>query len=127
VYYTAEEILVQRVPYGWIIKTGILLFVLTILLCSISYEKWELDFHTHELDHLDEVVTVTASGGYISAYIRPPENGNWHLITSNSSVPVDTFAQTEDGSYSLVYDNLQPGGSFWFEFVEPCVVTFVAS
>lgn len=121
--------IIYPVRYGWVICIKcigiILLFVLTVFLCLGSYWKNDVDFHAEEVER-EQGVTVTAIPGYISAHTWTPDNSNWHLVVSDSSVPVDAVAKAKDEHVLYTYENLKPGGSFWFESEEPFIISVVA-
>jgi hypothetical protein len=125
-YAVAEIIVKKRVPYGWILKVGILLFVFTAIQCSANYWKIDIDFHEEDINR-EQGVTLTVSPGFISARTSTALNNDWHQIISDSTVPIDAEVKAENGNSIFIYDTLLPGDSFYFQSQEPCVVTIVAS
>jgi hypothetical protein len=130
---TIEERIVQR-PYGWVILriyAGIILvYVFTLLLCSGLQGELDADLHVHDFDkaeRFEQGVSVVVTPGYISARTLSSENSSRHQVISDSSIPVDVVAWTEDGDIIFTFDNLRPGGSISFVPQEPCTVSFSAS
>jgi hypothetical protein len=123
------ERVIERVPYGWLVRIGVLLFLITLFLCRGTYGMWDIDSHIIEFN--DEPVIVTAGGGYLSndiaTNIWSTNNGMWHLITSNSSVQEDIIVKANDGLILYTYKGLLPGRSIYFEADVACCITFSAS
>jgi len=115
-------------PYGrytWLKVCGlVLIFVTTFLLCRAVYIGQGSDF---DYDETSNEVTVTATPDYISISTDTIDNINKHLVTSNSSVPVDLTFQAEDGRVLSTILNVLPSSSFYFEWEEPLTITASSS
>ena len=133
-YAEAIEVPYDRVierPYGWIKLLKVdglcLIFYITFLSCLAIYLKWDNNSYRDDGDEPDNEVTVTATLGYISISTDTIDNINKHLVTSNSSVPVDLIFQAEDDRVLSTILNVLPSSSFYFESEEPLTITAVAS
>lgn len=112
----------------WLRVCGLcLIFYITFLSCLAIYLKWDNNSYRDDGDEPDNEVTVTATPGYISISTDTIDNINKHLVTSNSSVPVDLTFQAEDGRVLSTILNVLPSSSFYFESEEPLTITASSS
>jgi hypothetical protein len=99
-----------------------LLFVFTLILCATLFPKLDVNFDK-KIKIEDKGVTVTVTPAYISFKTTTPENSNWHLVTSNSSIQIDTTVTGVTGQLVFIYENLPPNDSYWFESNQPCIIS----
>jgi len=71
-YYVFEEIIVRRVRYGFILKMGILLFVITFFLCTINYLINDFNIHTEEI--MEDAVMVSSTSSYADITVTAMPN-----------------------------------------------------
>ncbi|MGD0795435.1 MAG: hypothetical protein ABR958_07640 [Dehalococcoidales bacterium] len=103
------------VRYGWIIYVAyfgiILIFLMTFFQSSGEFLKHQKDYHITE--EIKSPITITASGGFISADISNPDIDGPHLVTSHSSVNVDAIVTNKDNNVIQTISDIPPEGSFW--------------
>jgi hypothetical protein len=72
-----EGIKVRRVPYGFILQVGMLLFVITFFLSAGNYFKKDFDFHTEEIiENNTPMVVPISSYADITVTATPDYNGS---------------------------------------------------
>jgi hypothetical protein len=118
------EITVWRVPYGWITIIGFLILLTTLFQNRVTPDK-DFDFHAHEWTN-ESSVTITTSPEVLGGNIYTPDNSNWHLFTSYSTMPIRAEVKFQSGSILSGDQNLTPNSNFWYETVEPNTITIWA-